>query len=116
MRIATYNIWNSDVGMPMRFQQLIGEITEAGADILCLQEVADSEKHNAFSSLCGYDYSCWQAQTGLSILSRYSIDKSTDFEYATSAYIFGGENAACCQCSSAMGKSIFKGKGDCEDC
>lgn len=87
MRIATYNIWNSDAGMPMRFRQLIDEIVGADTDILCLQEVADREKHNSFSSLCGYDYSCWQAQTGLSILSKYPIDKSKDFEYATSAYI-----------------------------
>lgn len=87
MRIATYNIWNSDTGMPIRFSQLIGEIIEVRADIICLQEVSDHEKHNTFSSLCGYDYSYWQAQTGLSILSRYPIDRSADFEYCTSAYI-----------------------------
>ncbi len=87
MRIATYNIWDSDAGMPMRFQQLIGEIIGVKADIICLQEVSSYEKHNTFSSLCGYDYSHWQAQAGLSILSRYPIDRSTDFEYGTSAYI-----------------------------
>ena len=37
MRIATYNIWNSDAGMPMRFRQLIDEIVGADTDILCLQ-------------------------------------------------------------------------------
>lgn len=86
MRIATYNVWNSETGMPMRFRQLVGEIIGVRADIICLQEVSGHEKHNTFSSLCGYDYSWWQVQTGLSILSRYPIDRSADFEYATSAY------------------------------
>ena len=87
MRIATYNIWDSDAGMPMRFQQLIHEIIGVRADIICLQEVSSHEKHNTFSSLCGYNYSHWQAQTGLSILSRYPIGRPADFEYGTSAYI-----------------------------
>ena len=87
MRIATYNIWDSETGMPMRFRQLIDEIIRIKADIICLQEVSDHEKHNVFSSLCGYNYSYWQAQTGLSILSRYPIEKTADFEYGTSAYI-----------------------------
>lgn len=75
------------MGMPMRFQQLIDEIIGIKADIICLQEVSDHEKHNIFSLLCGYNYSYWQLQTGLSILSRYPIGKSVDFEYGTSAYI-----------------------------
>ena len=87
MKIATYNIWDSDMGMPIRFRQLIDEITGIKADIICLQEVSDGEKHHSFSKLCGYDHSHWQSQTGLSILSRYPIDKTADFEYGTSAYI-----------------------------
>lgn len=87
MRIATYNIWDSDMGMPMRFRQLIDEIIGSKADIICLQEVSDREKHDGFVRLCGYSYSHFYAQAGLSILSRYPIDKSSDFEYSTSAYI-----------------------------
>lgn len=87
MKIATYNIWDSDKGMPIRSRQLIDEISGIKADIICLQEVSDDKKHHSFSKLCGYDYSHWQAQTGLSILSRYSIDRSDDFEYGTSACI-----------------------------
>ena len=60
MRIATYNIWDSETGIPMRFRQLIDEIIRIKADIICLQEVSDHEKHNSFSTLCGYDYSNWQ--------------------------------------------------------
>ena len=87
MRIATYNVWDSDTGMPVRLQQLVDEIIEIKADILCLQEVSDPSKHDSFSSLCGYGDSHWQAQTGLSILSRFPIEKTIDFEYGTSAYI-----------------------------
>lgn len=87
MKIATYNIWDSDMGMLIRFRQLTDEINRMKADIICLQEVSDVEKHHSFSKLCGYDYSHWQPQTGLSILSRYPIDKTDDFEYGTSAHI-----------------------------
>ena len=87
MRVATYNIWDSDAGMPMRFQYLIDEITAIKSDIICLQEVSTHEKHDRLSGLCEYAYSHWQVQTGLSILSKYPIDKVFDFEYGTSAYI-----------------------------
>lgn len=41
MKIATYNIWESPVGMPLRFVQIVNEIVNQNADIMCLQEVAD---------------------------------------------------------------------------
>lgn len=87
MIIATYNVWDSDVGMPIRTKHLIDEIVEVKADIICLQEISNRSKHDSFSSHCGYDHSYWQAQTGLSILSRYPIEKTADFQYAASAYI-----------------------------
>jgi len=87
MKIATYNIWDSDMGMPIRFRCLIDQVNRMNADIICLQEVSDIEKHHSFSKLCRYDYSHWQTQAGLSILSKYPIDKTDDFEYGTSAYI-----------------------------
>lgn len=92
MIIATYNVWDSDVGMPMRTQHLIDEIVEVKADIICLQEISDRSKHDSFLSLCKYEHSYWQAQTGLSILSRCPIEKTADFQYAASAYIkFGSK-------------------------
>ena len=39
MRIATYNIWNSEQGMPYRTNCIIGEIRKLNADVICLQEV-----------------------------------------------------------------------------
>ena len=82
MRIATYNVWDSDTGMPVRFQQLVDEIIGIQSDIICLQEVSDCQIHDRLSSLCGYGNSHWQAQTGLSILSSYPIEKTINFKYA----------------------------------
>ena len=87
MKIATYNVWDSDAGMPVRFQQIINEISGTQSDIICLQEVSDRGTHDKFASLCGYDNSHYQSQTGLSILSKYPVEKTMDFEYAAAAII-----------------------------
>ena len=43
MRIATYNVWNSERGMPVREKYLINEIRNVKADVICLQEVHNEE-------------------------------------------------------------------------
>lgn len=85
MKIATYNIWDSEAGLPFRFQQIIDEITKLDADIICLQEVANREWHDEISAHCGYFYSYYQKKTGLSILSRVSVEETYDFEFGTAA-------------------------------
>ncbi len=45
MKIATYNIWDDEAGMPYRFRQIIEEIIKTDADIICLQEVRDEKQH-----------------------------------------------------------------------
>lgn len=87
MRIATYNTWNSDAGMPIRFRQLVDAINGVQADILCLQEVENREKHLAIASLCRYSHACWQEKAGLSILTRYPMAKAADFAYGMSALV-----------------------------
>lgn len=87
MRIATYNIWDSDSGMPMRFQHLIDEIKNVDADIMCLQEVSDRKKHDDISEQCGYKYSNWKEQEGISILSKHPIEKSTEVNYGLASLI-----------------------------
>ena len=47
MKLATYNIWNSSAGMPLRFTQIVNEIVNLDADIICLQEVTDIPIYNA---------------------------------------------------------------------
>lgn len=39
MKIATFNIWNSDRGMPLREKQIFSEIQSVNSDLICLQEV-----------------------------------------------------------------------------
>lgn len=56
MKIATYNIGDSYMGMPIRFRQLTDEISRIKAAIICRQDIWDDEKHHIFSKLCGYDY------------------------------------------------------------
>lgn len=87
MRIATYNIWNSDAGMPARFAQLTDAITQAKADVLCLQEVSDLRQSGAIADACGYGYAHFQAQTGLSILSRYPLEAPFDLAWGAAAHI-----------------------------
>ena len=87
MRVATYNVWDSDAGMPARFQQLVDEIIGIHADIICLQEVSNRRTHDKFAFLCGYGNSHYQAETGLSILSKYPIKKTVNFKYAAAAAI-----------------------------
>lgn len=43
MKIATYNIWNSEAGMFARKKAIQKEILDVGADVICLQEVEDCE-------------------------------------------------------------------------
>lgn len=82
MKIATYNIWDSDAGWPVRFEQIIEEISKIDADILCLQEVADREKHVRITELCGYPYSHWHNRAGLSVMSKFPMENVFTAEFA----------------------------------
>lgn len=73
MKIATYNIWNSENGMPYRSEYIVEEITKIKADVLCLQEVHDQKLAEIIADHAGYQY--WyfdnyqNAEEGLCILS-----------------------------------------------
>lgn len=77
MRLATYNIWNSALGMPKRQMQIVNEIKSIDADILGLQEVENKERHELLKLQTGYEYDCFVAhegyEEGLSIFSKYPI-------------------------------------------
>lgn len=76
MRIASYNIWNSNRGIPKRLNQIIKELNQINADIIGLQEV-DSERLNIILNETNYKYHFNIAQEGLggelAILSKYPI-------------------------------------------
>lgn len=82
MRLATYNIWNSPAGMPLRLAQIVNEIVNQNMDIVCLQEVADIKTQDELVLQCKYPYSCFYPQAGLLVLSRLPIEGSLELPYA----------------------------------
>lgn len=59
MKIATYNIWNSESGMPYRIKYIVNEIKLIYADVLCLQEVSSrklAESIAANAIYCSFFY------------------------------------------------------------
>jgi len=84
MKIASYNLWESDAGMPERQRQLTEEIAVCGADIFCLQETG----RTIFEELSrNFPYFRLNEPSGTAILSRYPMDNVTDSEFAVSATI-----------------------------
>lgn len=59
LKIATYNIWNSESGMPYRIKYIVNEIKLINADVLCLQEVSSrklAESIAANAIYCSFFY------------------------------------------------------------
>lgn len=56
MRIATYNVWNSEDGMPQRETYIINEILSIKADIVCLQEVRNRAQAENIAVQTGYEH------------------------------------------------------------
>lgn len=78
MRIATFNIWNSNCGLPARTEQLIDSISDINADVICLQEVRDREYHHQIVTKSEYPYSFFHQHEdeleGLSIISKHPLN------------------------------------------
>ena len=99
IRIATFNIWNSDRGMPRRGEQIIEEIKKVNADLICLQEVREDFYNKIKSEISEYKYDYYHTinnkYDGLLVLSRYPIltkryTKSavpTTFEYEDDSFL-----------------------------
>ena len=75
MKIATYNIWNSE-SLAVRAEQLIQEINSVSADIIGLQEVP-SGFYEALIRGTNYAHNVFRAyqndDEGLAFLSKYPI-------------------------------------------
>ena len=74
MRIATYNVWNSEQAMPRREVFLIEEMRKADADVLALQEVRSKEAAETMAVEAGYEHFCFysypEETEGLALFSR----------------------------------------------
>lgn len=79
MKIATYNIWNSENGMPYRTNYIIEEIRKIKADVICLQEVHNRQLSEDIAVKAGYQYWYFDSypnnEEGLCILSNIPFDE-----------------------------------------
>jgi endonuclease/exonuclease/phosphatase family metal-dependent hydrolase len=91
MKIASYNIWNDERGMPLREQQIVKEIQALDTDILCLQEVTAGAYDRLTREISAYGFSCSQLDDGLAIFSKHPILAEKGIRYALLA-AFAQEN------------------------
>ena len=80
MKVLTYNLWNSQDGMPKRAEQICCVLEEQKADILCLQEVwpaMAAKLAHLFSDYCV----CYDAEQGLMQLCRYPVKATFSGEF-----------------------------------
>ncbi|XMB86135.1 endonuclease/exonuclease/phosphatase family protein [Mycoplasmatota bacterium WC44] len=78
MKIATYNIWNSDVDYLKRVELLIGVLIEQNIDVLVLQEVRDENLVKTITKGLGHNNYIWKkypdCEEGLAIISKYGLE------------------------------------------
>lgn len=91
MKIATYNIWNSENGMPYRSKYIVDEIAKIRADVLCLQEVQNRQVAEKIANNSGYKY--WyfanykNDEEGLCILSSIPFEECDSWlDYSNAIY------------------------------
>ncbi len=91
MKIATYNIWNSQEGMPYRKRHLIEEIDKINADIVCLQEVCDRKMAEDISKSNDYNFCYFEnyfsEDEGLAIISKSPFLKTVSLLSRANAII-----------------------------
>lgn len=80
MKIASYNIWNSDQNYDIRMQMLRHKLNELQVDVIALQEVRDETIVQKLSTSCDLPFYAWMKyddrQEGLAILSKYPISET----------------------------------------
>lgn len=80
MKLATYNIWNTDRGMPRREKYIIREIEAVSPDVVALQEVQSEAQAERLARAMGYPHCFFAAYPddaeGLCILSRYPFQET----------------------------------------
>ncbi len=80
MKIASFNIWNSNQNYDIRMQLLSQKLNELQVDVIALQEVRDETIVQKLSSSCDFPFYSWtkyeDCQEGLAILSKYPISES----------------------------------------
>ena len=93
VKIASYNLWDHPAGLPHRKTQILDTLTACDADILCLQEnfFGDAIRmHFPRLPHCMYD-----AETGLSVLSRYPVTECRRLPHALAVTLACGIGSLC---------------------
>lgn len=88
--LATYNIWNSDEGMPFRCECILHEIQKIHPDIVCLQEVQNKEMAQMLAVKLDMSYffaSYENDEEGICVLSKYPITVKEDWMYINAQYM-----------------------------
>lgn len=89
MKLATYNIWNSENGMPARQEAICREIVESGAELICLQEVADKKMAELIAAKAGFNIlffdSYEKEQEGLCIVSKMPFEETESWFHDVNA-------------------------------
>jgi len=89
MRFATYNLWNSEQGMPRRASWQRQVLSGVGADVVCLQEVPGAAPVEALARELGYPHVHFAAypgeEEGLALLSRLPLEDCRVFYPRASA-------------------------------
>ena len=102
MKLATYNIWNSENGMPHRWKYIVNEIQKINANVVCLQEVHDRQLAENIAT--GADYPYWyfdnyhNDEEGLCILSNIPFEECESWLSESNAiycsFLHNGEKVA----------------------
>lgn len=95
MRIATFNVWNSDTGMPERENEIIAHINALASDVIALQEVRNEAFNERLLQGTDYKYHCfashegrvvtaepWRQNEGLAVYSKHPIKYTKYIDYA----------------------------------
>ena len=77
MRIASYNLWNSECGMPERAEQIRNEILRVDADVMAMQEVSGEVWQMLCKMKALYPYAVYSQypgeDEGLAFLSKLPV-------------------------------------------
>ena len=95
MKIATYNIWTSDRGMPARENHIIAELNALDSDIIAIQEVKNKAMNERLLQGTDYKYYSFaphegnvlsdepdRQNEGLAVYSKHTITYSKYIDYA----------------------------------
>lgn len=87
MRILTYNLWDSPAGMPEREKHIRQVILSCNADILCLQEVSDTDILHTLAEAAACPYIQYSKDSGIAVLTGKTFLPAWQYRYASAVIL-----------------------------